>query len=400
MAHIVVVSAPYPGHLNPSLSLATQLVRRGHEVTFSAPARFGESIRRAGAEPLEYSSPLAEMPLIHHDDLSIMMPCLLSEAKAVFAALNAGLRSRPDCVLFDVLAWGGLMFAAKHGITEIQTSPIFASNESFSLESRYGRAAGDPTALEAFHGELMAFVSDQEIPGVVTGMFDGVARNIVFLPREFQYSGDTFDDRHVFVGPCFLEGPDATTPADTRAPVVVSMGTTHTRDAEFFRKCVSAAANLQHPVLIITGDGIDHRELGEIPPNVELRDRVPSQRAVLAGAKAFVVHGGMNSVMEALDQRVPLVVVPQRPEQCANADRVAELGLGVRLATDCTADELARAVQSACADPGTSARIGRMHRALQAAGGPERAARQVEAWLDLPLLRHQPYRVLPVETPL
>ncbi|CAM3751763.1 macrolide family glycosyltransferase [Kibdelosporangium persicum] len=382
MAHIAVVSAPYSGHLNPSLSLAAQLVRRGHEVTFPAPERFTDQVRRAGADPVEYRSPLAEMALEHHDDLSIMMPCLLGEAKAVHAALRGHLADRlPDCVLFDVLAWGGLMFAAEHGITEVQTSPIFASNEVFSLESRYGTAAGDPAALQTFHDDLMSFVTGLGIPDVVRGMFEGVERNIVFIPREFQYSGETFDDRHVFVGPCFLDEPDTFEVRDTRAPVIVSMGTTHTRGTEFFRRCLSAAAILPSSVVIITGDGVDRGELGEIPRDVEVHTRVPSQRAALAGARAFVMHGGMNSVMEALDQRVPMVVIPQRPEQAANADRIVELGLGVKLGTSCTADELARAVQSVCADPGIHARLGRMHRALRAAGGPDRAARQVEAWL-------------------
>jgi len=45
---------------------------------------------------------------------------------------------------------------------------------------------------------------------------------------------------------------------------------------------------------------------------------------VLRHARAFLSHAGMNSTMEALHYGVPLVALPQMPEQAANADRVVE----------------------------------------------------------------------------
>jgi UDP:flavonoid glycosyltransferase YjiC (YdhE family) len=62
----------------------------------------------------------------------------------------------------------------------------------------------------------------------------------------------------------------------------------------------------------------------------------------------FLTHAGMNSVMESLYHGVPLVAVPQIPEQRAVAARAAELGLGVMLDAP-TPDDLRAAVAAATA---------------------------------------------------
>ncbi len=38
-----------PGHVNPTLGIVTELVRRGHAVTYYAPRMFAERIEEAGA---------------------------------------------------------------------------------------------------------------------------------------------------------------------------------------------------------------------------------------------------------------------------------------------------------------------------------------------------------------
>jgi UDP:flavonoid glycosyltransferase YjiC (YdhE family) len=52
---------------------------------------------------------------------------------------------------------------------------------------------------------------------------------------------------------------------------------------------------------------------------------------VLRRADLFVAHGGFNGVQEGLVAGVPLLVFPQMQEQVFNADRVSELGAGLRL---------------------------------------------------------------------
>merc|ERR1712050_306223 len=53
------------------------------------------------------------------------------------------------------------------------------------------------------------------------------------------------------------------------------------------------------------------------------------QLQILEHASVFVTHGGANSMHEALQLEVPLVVVPIFGDQPSNADAVARCGAGV-----------------------------------------------------------------------
>ncbi|GAA2688377.1 hypothetical protein [Nonomuraea recticatena] len=57
MSHIAMVSIPAPGHVNPSLEVIAELVRRGHRVTYANDPSYHDVITSAGAEPKPYTSP-------------------------------------------------------------------------------------------------------------------------------------------------------------------------------------------------------------------------------------------------------------------------------------------------------------------------------------------------------
>jgi UDP:flavonoid glycosyltransferase YjiC (YdhE family) len=68
--------------------------------------------------------------------------------------------------------------------------------------------------------------------------------NLVFLPREFQVAGETFDERFRFVGPAI--GPRAETspwqPPDPASRLLfVSLGTAFNERPDFFTRCIQAA---------------------------------------------------------------------------------------------------------------------------------------------------------------
>ena len=58
MSHIAMVSIPFPGHVNPSLALIRELVRRGHRVTYANDESYAATVRAAGAELKAYTSTL------------------------------------------------------------------------------------------------------------------------------------------------------------------------------------------------------------------------------------------------------------------------------------------------------------------------------------------------------
>ena len=99
------------------------------------------------------------------------------------------------------------------------------------------------------------------------------------------------------------------------------------------------------------------------------------QPSVLLHADLVLTHGGNNTVTECLHFGKPMIVLPLFWDQYDNAQRVDELGLGVRLAPyEVTGPELRRAIEHLLADTTMHERLGRIATRLQASPGTVRAA--------------------------
>jgi zeaxanthin glucosyltransferase len=73
-----------------------------------------------------------------------------------------------------------------------------------------------------------------------------------------------------------------------------------------------------------------HEAYARFPGNPIVVGYAP-QLQLLLRAAVFITHGGVNSVMEGLNQGVPLMVVPQYGDQFGMGARVAYHRAGVAL---------------------------------------------------------------------
>ncbi|WP_197523109.1 macrolide family glycosyltransferase [Actinokineospora pegani] len=386
-SHIAIVNFPAYGHLNPTLGLVEELVRRGHRVTCTVTDHLAPAVEAAGGEAVRYTSVFGDFYTSPFTEEALSGEGLRTLAEATSLVEQVGEfyeANRPDVVLHDFMAWGARFFAAPRGIPLVRLFPTYAGNETFNIQAKFPVAElTDPKMMEMIE-QLTALLPEVGFPD--TGPMDFFMKpehkSIVFLPREFHYDSETFDDRFVFAGPCLGDRSKyqgTWTAADDKPVVLVSLGTAATGRPEFFRTAVAALGTGEHRVVLVTGDHIDAAELGELPDSVEVHHSVP-QLDVLSKASLFVTHGGMNSVLESLYHGVPMVVVPQMNEQRANALRVAELGLGAHLAPeDVTTESLAAAVAAVSGDAELRARTAEFGRSVRAVDGPAVAADAVEA---------------------
>ncbi|MCX2947423.1 glycosyltransferase [Lentzea sp. NEAU-D7] len=105
---------------------------------------------------------------------------------------------------------------------------------------------------------------------------------------------------------------------------------------------VEALGEVAAPSVVAIGHG---DWTGPRPSNVRLEPEIPQQR-LLGTAKVFVTHAGYSGVREALTAGVPMVALPLFADQPRNADRVQELGAGVRVdVKGLTATVLAERIQ-------------------------------------------------------
>jgi MGT family glycosyltransferase len=382
--HLAFVSLPAHGHVTPTLPVVAELARRGWRISYATGEQFGPEVEKAGATLVRTSTPAPAAPppptVTGPAALASFLQRIVTDARASLPVLTAHFRADPPrAVCYDATSLAGRILAAETGAADVALLPTFATNER---SSPFARAGAPPPEILAVVREMadLAAAHGVELQRRV-GMLAPASLNVVFVPREFQPGADTFDDRFRFVGPSPGTREDDGGWAPPDEPVLfVSLGTAFNDRPEFFRTCLEAFAD-RGPVAMAVGQRVGVGDLGAVPGNIDVRPWFP-QPAVLRHAAAFVSHGGMGSTMEALYYGVPLVCVPQMLEQEANAGRVAELGLGVRLdAARITAADLRTAVDAVTTDAAMRTALDRMRTAVRAAGGAEAAADAIEAHL-------------------
>lgn len=406
--HFAFICLPAAGHVNPTLPVVAELVRRGHRVTYATSARYAKAVESAGAVFFESGEDLAaQLPRINPSTdpaasprmgmlagfgsgmMSGLLERLLERARVEFPALLTRLTTDPpDAVCYDAMTLAGKMAAMKLALPDIALQPTYATNEHFSMrELMPARAPAEMLkAWKQVRQLITDFAAEQGLADFTFMEGPPASLNICFIPREFQPAGETFDARFHFVGPSpgqrANEEPWQPRVKD-RPLVFISLGTTPLNDRpDFFRMCLDAFAGTNWQVAMAIGDRMNVSELGEIPDNVEVRPFFP-QLDVLRHADVFLSHTGMNSTMEALYFEVPLVAFPLQPEQEANARRVQDLGLGLRLPADALSPALIRTV---IADVRNDRDIRRnleaMGRRVRSAGGADAAVDAIEHFMS------------------
>ncbi|MFC7329055.1 macrolide family glycosyltransferase [Marinactinospora rubrisoli] len=396
--HFAFVTLPAHGHVNPTLPLVRELVRRGHRVSYAVHEPFHRTIESAGAAPIALPGempvpPPGGMPSRPSDfnlaGMSRMLDYFLTATRDGVAALEEHFAAdRPDAVCYDAMDTVGRATAERLGLPDVALHSTHASHEDLSLLELLRSESGETSGVLPIFS-MMRQVSEQlaaDLGIKPTAPLNGTPAplNIVFIPREFQIAGDTFDERFHFVGPSI--GARATdenwqAPQPGRPLLFISLGTAFNNQPDFFRECLKAFGDGQWRVAMAVGGHLDASELGRVPENFDIRPRFP-QLAVLSHADVFLTHAGMNSTMESLYFGVPMVAVPQMAEQDANARQAERLGFALRLGkADITADLLRRSVDQIHADQQVRGSVTEMGRKLRATDGAAAAADALEAHL-------------------
>jgi MGT family glycosyltransferase len=159
------------------------------------------------------------------------------------------------------------------------------------------------------------------------------------------------------------------------ALVYLSLGSLASADLELMRRLVSVLADSPHRVIVSKGP---QHELLELADNMAGAEFLP-QTSILPEVDLVIHHGGNNTTTECFHFGKPAIVLPVFWDQYDNAQRVGELGFGLRLPTyTCTAHELAGAVEGLLADGALRARLAAIAARLQGSPGTERAAGLIE----------------------
>ncbi|MET8011667.1 macrolide-inactivating glycosyltransferase [Streptomyces sp. NPDC005271] len=395
-AHIAMFSIAAHGHVNPSLEVIRELVARGHRVTYAIPESFADKVAATGAEPKVYTStlPTDDEPekwgteLIDHIE-----PFLADAVQSLPQHLKAYEGDQPDLVLYDITAYPAPALARRWGVPVIQLSPNLVAWEGYEEE------VAEPMMAElrqsergkAYYARYRAWLDENGMADMDPDRLIGrPERCLVLIPKVLQPHADRVNaSAYTFVGACqgdrSDEGewrrPDGLAPTDR--VLLISLGSTWTKEPAFYRACVEAFGGLPgwHVVLQI-GRQVDPADLGTVPANIEVHRWVP-QLSILRQADAFITHAGAGGSQEGLACGVPMVAVPQAVDQFGNADMLQALGVARHLPKEeATAEALRSAVLAIADDPEVTARYAEVTARMADEGGTKQAADLIEVALS------------------
>ena len=136
-------------------------------------------------------------------------------------------------------------------------------------------------------------------------------------PLHWHYTGPFHDDEGRRSVPFPWEGLDG------RTLLYVSLGTAVNSQDRLFRIILEAVGGMSElQIVFSTGGRVVAKDLVNIAPNTILVERVP-QIELLKQAALCITHAGLNTVLEARAQGVPLLAIPIGFDQPGVAARIA-----------------------------------------------------------------------------
>jgi MGT family glycosyltransferase len=339
--HIAFVSLGAFGHINPTLALVTELVKRGVRVTYFTTEAFRRIIEPTGAKFVPVPSWMAENDKHNEsgekkeDDggVAAAVPFLfLNEAGAyIDTVLDTLKNDKPDAIVHDFAGIAGTIAADSLKVPNVMLYTSYPSNASYSVAAGFENVPADHPLRQAAAQLAQSYAEKYGCRLMtVKEIFDGHGDfNLVMMQKKLVPNYETFDDSFVFTG---VQIGKRTAFGSWKAPdngkplLYSSLGTAFNNWPEYYPILFDAVRDLDINVFAALGS-IDPASLKDIPANVEVGQMVP-QLDILSQASVFITHAGMGGTGEAIYYGVPMIAIPQMEEQAITARQIEKLGLG------------------------------------------------------------------------
>ena len=213
--------------------------------------------------------------------------------------------------------------------------------------------------------------------------WDAAAAHWLGTARAFDFAGAELRPNMRYAGPLFGDPVWAEAwrspwaPDDRRPLIVAGFSTSFQNHAGVLQRLIDAAATLPVRLLVTLGGSIEREELRPAA-NAAVVESAPHLE-LFREASVVVTHGGHGTVMAALAQGLPLLVIPHGRDQNDNAARVSEHGAGLALPREASIPELRSALARLIQEPAFRTSAGALAAAILAEAREARLAEQLEA---------------------
>ena len=386
MAKFAFIVPPLDGHVNPTLSIGKELLRRGNEVawigvdprlekilpeggkfffvTHDYDEQFVREIRKeqvqTAAQGLESLKTLYEVYLIPLNQFML---------EGIFLHLT---EYRPDMVIYDHQLFAGAVAAARMNIP--YTGSVTAQSSIKAFDSL-------PKLHEWENEQVIGFQQRNGIEG--NRRLDESASLILVYTSKLFFGDKKLSPHYQFAGPVIKDRP---TPFDFdwkrfesmkhRTCIFVSTGTTFDNEdtQNFFHKMIDALKDENLTVVMLA----DPELLKEIPDNFIVQKRIP-QLQLLPHMQLVICHAGQNTVSETLFQGIPLIVLPIAYDQSQVANDVIRCEAGIRMKfSRFKPEDMKNTVREVLSNETYKLNARKVQASFKEAGGADRAASLLE----------------------
>jgi MGT family glycosyltransferase len=409
------VSTPVTGHLNPMTALARKLQSRGDEVVFIGLPDVEPIVREANLNFVPFCekeyplgsvakgyAPLAKLhglDVVEHSAREIHPDRCKSALEHLPEKLaETGVQG----LVIDTAHFFVELVAMRLGIPYVHIWNILHLDRSGSspaclfpwpYETTPDALARNVEGLKKFGGLLAPVLavakSYAEKNGLHIDWNDPTATVsklavITQTPKEFDFPISNWPPQFHYAGP--FHDDEGRAQVDfpweklTGAPLIyASLGTLVNGMVHVYRSILEAVGRFpETQVVLSVGKNIDPADLRPIPSNVIIVSTAP-QIELLKRASLCITHAGLNTVLEALAQGVPIVAIPIAFDQPGVAARVAYHGVGEFVEVgDLTAEHLSYLIQRVQANPSYRDRARYFQRVISKTRGLDVAADIIE----------------------
>ncbi|MFI7697527.1 glycosyltransferase [Nonomuraea sp. NPDC049480] len=406
------------GPTNNSIGIGDILRRRGHRVVFAAEASWKGKLEALGFEEdlvdlapppenAEEQDPgqfwkdfiretAPEYRKSTQEQLETVTAPIWAEliegAKYCEPQLKAIIeRVNPDVIVEDnVITFPALLTAGKKFVRIVSCNPLEVRGENVAPVFS-GLPAGDRSEWDAFRAEY-----DRTHRELWTAFNEWcVEQGTEPLPDlDFIHEGDL----NLYVYPEILDYADARplgatwhrldssvreTDEEFELPferndgslIYFSLGSLGSSDVELMQRVIDVLAATPHQYIVSKGPL--HAEI-KLADNMWGAEFLP-QTKIIPQCDLVITHGGNNTTTEALHFGKPMILLPLFWDQYDNAQRVDEMGYGVRLSTyTFTDEELTGAVARLLGDTELRARLAAAGEEIRRRDGLRKAADLIE----------------------
>lgn len=412
------------GPTNQCVGIGDVLRKRGHRVVFAAEASWKGKLAPLGfeedlvdlappAEPVEGeeldagafwkefirdTAPEFRKPTVQQLE-TFMAPtwgALIDGAKYCEPQLREIIaRVQPDVIVEDnVVAFPALVTAEAPYVRIVSCNPLEVPGAD--LPPAYsGLPIDDRSEWASFRAEydrthralwssFDAWVQEQGAPALPDLEFVHTSdvANLYVFPEEADYTGLRPLDATWHRMDSSVRGTDQeyAVPAELAdrpegsALIYLSLGSLGSADVDLMKRLVDVLGRTPHRFIVSKGPQADLYELAD---NMVGAEFLP-QTTIIPQVDAVITHGGNNTTTESLHFGTPMILLPLFWDQYDNAQRMDELGFGVRLATYAFTDEDMDAALAHVLSPEVRAAAAARGEAIRARDGLVRGADVIE----------------------